>query len=569
MKWSISALIFLFGITFLTAQNTFIESVYFDLDQHELTDAAKSTLDQFIQDLQYLEDLEITLRANTDDQGSNFYNKKLGERRARSVRQYLATQKIASKAATVENFGEENPAYSNDNEEGKSKNRRVDIIVSTSSALTLNDLFKEWQQDQSQFYTIDASKDVRLIGENGTNIWIPAGAFVLSDGTIAQGKIEITLKEAYDFSDMLMSDLSTTSDHQLLETGGMIYLEAMVDGQQLNIKEGTALTVGLPGEEFKEDMELFIGEQDALGTVTNWGVTEQPFVPSLEETLNMRPEPRPPFLFRKGYQGRATGKPKKMAVPSKPILPRTPSPETKRFYPNSWQKMFWSKEKIQQKEDELYAKAQERHIQHMEQYERNTKLHAQDLIKYKAHLQSVKDWEAEQRAKVRAFELAQSEKYEAQYELYRIAKEKWHEERLERLAQLEDYEVTGKQALSVVSRYFTSITRLGWINCDRFYSVPEEGKMQLAVNDLDETEERVFVIFNDTKSLLTTYKRDGQYRTSSIPKGENVTIVGLKFQDRKPMLAQLTTTTNPVMTYELEYKACTASEMKAQLSAFN
>ncbi|MEO1256704.1 MAG: hypothetical protein AAFY41_17715, partial [Bacteroidota bacterium] len=324
----------------------------------------------------------------------------------------------------------------NEEEEGRSKNRRVDIIVSTSSALTLDGLFRGWQKDQEQLYTIDGSKDVRIIGENGTNIWIPAGSLVLEDGTEAQGQIEISLQEAYDFSTMLMSDLSTTSGDQLLETGGMVYLNATADGQKLKIKEDAALTLALPSDEFKEDMELFIGEQDAHGTVQNWGVTERPFVGSLEATLGMRPAPRPPVLIRKAYREKATGKPREMSAPREPIRPRAPSEDTKRFRPNTWQKMFWKQERIQQKEDELYAKAKERHIHHMAQYERNVELHKEELKKYDAYLESMNAWRDAQAQKLIAFEALQTERYNKQYELYKLAKAKWLEERLDRLSQL-------------------------------------------------------------------------------------------------------------------------------------
>ncbi|MEM6699794.1 MAG: OmpA family protein, partial [Bacteroidota bacterium] len=570
MKWSISALIFLFGITFLTAQNTFTESVYFDLGQHELTDAAKSTLDQFIEDLTYLEDLEITLRANTDAQGSNFYNKKLGERRARSVRQYLAKQKIATKTASVENFGEENPAYSNEEEEGRSKNRRVDIIVNTSSALTLNGLFEEWQQDQEQLYTIDGTKDVRVVGENGTNIWIPKGAFVLADGSQPVGEIELTLKEAYDFSSMLMSDLSTTSGDKLLETGGMVYLNATADGQELEINPEARLTIALPTEEFKEDMQLFTGAQDAHGTVTDWTVTERPFVRSINATLGMPSRPQAPLrIVKMTYTANMPDEPKKVTKPTEPLLPRVPVKDRQRFQPNFWQKNFWTADRKVAMEEQLYERAMNRYHKNVKRYERRLEQYDIQQKEYKDYLDRRVAWLEEKRKIRRDYELADEEAYERQYALYKEAAAKWEEERMERLSRLEDYEVSGREGLSLVSGYFTSITSLGWINCDRFQSIAAEEKMQLAINDLDETEERIFVIFNDTKSLIRTYKRDGQYLTNAIPKGESVTIIGLKFKDKKPMLAQLTTVSNPEMTYDLDFKACTTSEMKAQLSAFN
>jgi OOP family OmpA-OmpF porin len=54
---------------------------------------------------------------------------KLGERRARTVADALADEGVSPSRMTVRSFGEESPVASNETEEGRAQNRRVEIVV--------------------------------------------------------------------------------------------------------------------------------------------------------------------------------------------------------------------------------------------------------------------------------------------------------------------------------------------------------------------------------------------------------------------------------------------------------
>ena len=73
--------------------------------------------------------LTVELSGNTDSRGTDEYNKKLGERRADSVRQYLTSKGIAASRLKTVSFGEIKPAADNKTEQGRAQNRRVDIRV--------------------------------------------------------------------------------------------------------------------------------------------------------------------------------------------------------------------------------------------------------------------------------------------------------------------------------------------------------------------------------------------------------------------------------------------------------
>ena len=76
----------------------------------------------------------IEVRGYTDSRGSRLYNQKLSQRRAEAVWRFLVTTAPASRRRVVlRGFGPENPRGSNNTEEGRRQNRRVEITISQES----------------------------------------------------------------------------------------------------------------------------------------------------------------------------------------------------------------------------------------------------------------------------------------------------------------------------------------------------------------------------------------------------------------------------------------------------
>jgi outer membrane protein OmpA-like peptidoglycan-associated protein len=69
------------------------------------------------------------IQGHTDNVGSNESNLKLSQERAESVRSYLLSKKLPANRVTSIGFGETRPIASNDTEEGKSQNRRVEFVI--------------------------------------------------------------------------------------------------------------------------------------------------------------------------------------------------------------------------------------------------------------------------------------------------------------------------------------------------------------------------------------------------------------------------------------------------------
>ena len=75
---------------------------------------------------------DIDIIGHTDSIGSDAYNMRLSERRAMAVRNFLVSEGVNSSIIGVSGMGERQPVASNDTDEGRALNRRVEVLVGTA-----------------------------------------------------------------------------------------------------------------------------------------------------------------------------------------------------------------------------------------------------------------------------------------------------------------------------------------------------------------------------------------------------------------------------------------------------
>lgn len=124
------------------------------------------------------------------------------------------------------------------------------------------ELFNKWEEAKSQFFAFKADTSFIIIGRQGTKIEIPPDCWFFDDGTSPSDSILFELQEIYTPSDIIFSNASTQTKNDLLETGGMVFMQARskaVD-RVLKIKEGKKINIYFPKHgETKTDMKLFKG----------------------------------------------------------------------------------------------------------------------------------------------------------------------------------------------------------------------------------------------------------------------------------------------------------------------
>jgi outer membrane protein OmpA-like peptidoglycan-associated protein len=108
---------------------TFDSGVLFPFDSADLQGAGRENLQRLADSLETNPGTEILLVGHTDSVGQPGYNQQLSERRAHTAADYLGTQGVARARLRTSGKGEAEPIAGNDDDTGRSRNRRVEIAI--------------------------------------------------------------------------------------------------------------------------------------------------------------------------------------------------------------------------------------------------------------------------------------------------------------------------------------------------------------------------------------------------------------------------------------------------------
>ncbi len=133
---------------------------------------------------------------------------------------------------------------------------------------------KTWVKPDVQEFKIDPKKGKTIEGNDGTLIIIPTDAFIDEDGKLVDTQVKLELVEALKASDMVAYNLTTMNDKNMLQTGGMIYVQPYANGEKVNINPERPLYIEIPTDEYNPDMMAWKGETNEEGNI-NW-VEPQP-----------------------------------------------------------------------------------------------------------------------------------------------------------------------------------------------------------------------------------------------------------------------------------------------------
>ncbi|HVP56466.1 MAG TPA: OmpA family protein [bacterium] len=123
---------------------TFDSGLLFDVNKATLRPASQENLAKLATILQKYPDTNILLEGHTDATGTDEYNLELSRERAQSVANYLGSLNVNPARFTIMGYGESQPIASNDTEEGRQLNRRVEV------AIYANDKLKEVAKEKTQ-----------------------------------------------------------------------------------------------------------------------------------------------------------------------------------------------------------------------------------------------------------------------------------------------------------------------------------------------------------------------------------------------------------------------------------
>jgi len=124
------------GVNLIPKKPLIIKNIYYDFDKSDLKPVAKRTLDSTVLVLmKNFPQIVVEISSHTDGKGDEEYNKKLSQKRAESVVNYLISKGIKPNRLYAKGYGKERPIAPNenpdgtDNPDGREKNRRTEFKI--------------------------------------------------------------------------------------------------------------------------------------------------------------------------------------------------------------------------------------------------------------------------------------------------------------------------------------------------------------------------------------------------------------------------------------------------------
>lgn len=456
------------------------------------------------------------------------------------------------------------------------------------------------------YFVIKTNRDTVIKCKQGTLLAIPANAFVTaSDQDRIVTEVKISVTEFYSVSDMLFQGLTTTSNNQLLETGGMINITVINKETKdtCSLKPGKNISIALANADLTsvDRMQLFNGVHDSThlnwepragvaGLAQSWrfGSTYNaaysfPLIRALvfpDEKIKVKPvvvNTNPENLQAE------------IKLPLRDVLQSIgmTSKKANAYIDTSGNLHCYKTGSIRQQISfhQIYSPTSSQDMKvnlavdvnlnyrsdlNRDYYQKlfkmrkgnpdslvvvtvtlnpSVKLTAYEKIKnYYDHVLTVKQYKKKQK--------------------YRDLEIKEYENKLNKLRLIDEENLTKSEAIvgdklkSAQNYLLLSTPKLGWINCDRFYDAP--AKVDYLVK-LDEPAS-LLIVFNSIKSIMSS-DRNGLFQ--GVPLNEKITIVGLKTENGQLMMAYHQTSVTDQPFEKLSFVPVTLKEYKSRLENLN
>lgn len=416
-------------------------------------------------------------------------------------------------------------------------------------------------------FTINPSSDTTIFGPQGTRVFIGAETFQFFDGSTVADSINIELKEFYSKSDIILADLSTMADEKLLETAGMLHIVASSSGKNLEIKSDKRIVVHMPKD--RDDyrkMNLFYADQKSSTdtSVTNWEVDTTNLVkrtlklgsfgwwyPAHDDSTGYDFTPK--SFVDTGYYWNPLDFYIESYNFSESAKQEIESTLNKNDYANfeNWNDYgvecemrittngFIKNAEVKTKVSGSTRKEIIGFLKDLPQLEPGTNKNG-DIIERRGLLfiqgGNIIPLYKTDEAYLKSF----NSKY-AKYENVPIQN-------------MDDAEV---------NYYVFSASKLGWINCDRF--IDTEETVDLFAQIPVDSKTKLKMVFSDIDGVIKANVIDDKYVFSKVPIGRNVTIVGIKNENGRFMIAFKKATISGEPIDEMKFTPTTLAELREKL----
>lgn len=403
---------------------------------------------------------------------------------------------------------------------------------------------------------LNTSVDTLITCAKGTKLYFEKNSFTYPNGKLASGSINLQIKECYSLADFISEDLTTTSNGEILESGGMIHIQVTDENDSILIlKEGAEYGLFFPKESKSEDMYTFYGDRNE-DSVLDWTIapvssspvqTVQPANPGslISLSCKLAITSYTTQIGKKSVDWKFQNQPGDVYTYFDSIFDKTN--DTFNFMCGTDQsieltltidkngdvvKLFFVQSTNPQADSIVSS-----FIQNLPLFDM-TKMGdswTSDNFNLGFSAQNVVD---------------HSEYKSAFEEQYKSFKDK----AVEQVPQAE------------LNYYVLSATQMGWINCDRFWNT-EAPKEDFFVSIDSQKETSVYLVFREIRSLMNGKLLNSKMKFDKIPIGSSVKLIGIQYNGGKPFMAIANTTTKN-QDYKLDnFKEFTLDELEQELNS--
>ncbi|MBS1743015.1 MAG: hypothetical protein JST81_08260 [Bacteroidetes bacterium] len=373
--------------------------------------------------------------------------------------------------------------------------RSASLPADATSALPLEEsanmfdigaLHTKFITSATQHFFVSAKNPSKIETKAGLKLQIDPSTLEREDGQLFNGNLDVSILELTNVNDLFKSNVGTMSNGKLLASGGSYYIDIHNAGSDVRIKKGKSIEASFPVLK-NENMELFYGERDANRNM-NW------------EPANV--------VFNKQY-------------------------ETINFTNTGWGDLR------PQVQEEIAAKVFKSLDETVYYY--NKRMTLQQMVDTinkndtKVLLKTVSYWPKDL-PKDKKLDTNYLTKIYGPYQQYilKVCKdiENQEEKSKETIANWKPTTLAGQLLKNYAP---VSITSLGWINCDKFYTVPENTETPIEIPyAFNNSRIQYFLLYKKFNGLMTgsaVVDTEGKFILSGLPVGEAVKLIAFTKKD--------------------------------------
>lgn len=385
-----------------------------------------------------------------------------------------------------------------------------------------------------QSFKINSKRDTLLICKKGTQLYFPANSFEKEFENIT-----IEIKEFYSLKDFISQNLTTLSDGRLLESGGMISVNAFANNEQIELAEGKNITISFPKTDSSKNMSLFFGERDSLDNI-NWVVNNE--TAKIEESNEIQSDTTfDCFLNSGGYN---------YGYPGIFIMWDTLNAiyELHSYF----DKFYSNKISLRQKYcddsdfsvDLTFSLNAKNKIDNIEFEPSNTtNEYNSALLKYLKTFPPINPidtfkWYKHNNEK---FKKHKKQLIKKRYKLFLGSEKSLSVKKFRNKINSKN---NNPVKIDEFNNYIFQTSKLGWINCDRFLQIAESSKMDFHIKMNSNENSRIYILFKDFNSLLEIKGTDSNFIFKDAPRNTDIEILAIKTENNKTKYSHKETSTN-------------------------